>query len=112
MKRPIILALVLAAVAATAACSEPPYVRDPARIDRDHPDFGKTMTDREAVEICYNTRGASPADVAALARDACGEFGKVAVFEEQDYTVCPLTNPVAAVYRCEAPSASTWNSQY
>lgn len=93
-----------------AACSDPPYVHDPAEFNRDHADFGKDRTDIAEVTICYNTRGATPADVTRLAVESCGEFGKSAVFEGQTYAICPLSHPVAAVFTCESGSASPYPS--
>lgn len=90
-------------LALLSGCSEPPYVHDEALVNRDHPDFGREITNRDTVSICYNTRGATPAEVARLAQEACGEFGKTAAFDQHDYTICPLSHPVAATFICVAP---------
>ena len=110
MKPVFSVSSVFAGVLLMTACSEPPYIHDAAVFNRAHPAFGQTRTDRAEVKICYNTRGAVPADVAAIARDACGEFGKIAVFEGNDYAMCPLSHPVAATYSCVAKAAATTRS--
>lgn len=97
----------LVAVLVLGACSQPPYVYDEAAFNRNHPDFAKVKTDIESVSICYNTRGATPADVVRLARESCGEFGKHPVFETQNYAICPLSHPVAAVFDCVAEAPGT-----
>lgn len=104
--------LLVMTVFVTVACSEPPYVYDAAAIDRNHADFGKTRTDRDAVRICYNQRGTTPREISSIASETCGEFGKVAVFDGHDYTICPLSHPVAAHYVCAAPASSTYDSIY
>ena len=108
MKRLPLLLCAVAVCFGLAACSDPPYVYDVAEFNRDHADFGKDKTDIESVTVCYNTRGATPADVSRLAVEACGEFGKTASFEAQSYKVCPLSHPVAATFECVEPGGYSY----
>ncbi|MEQ8664571.1 MAG: hypothetical protein RIC16_02505 [Rhodospirillales bacterium] len=101
-------AAMMAACVTLVACSDPPYVHDAAEFDRDHEQFGKDRTDISTVTVCYNKRGATPADVTNLAAEACGEFGKSAVFKEQSYEHCPLSHPVAATFTCVAASTYSY----
>ena len=98
---PICLALMLGACALPA-----PYVYHANEFDRSAVGFGKDPTDISEVTICYASRNTSPADIVALARQECGRFGKVPVFDHQTYTLCPLTTPNAAVYACVAPESA------
>lgn len=43
-----------------------------------------------------------PDEIVRMAHKACGVFGKQAVFEKNDYTLCPLSHPIAAVFACVA----------
>ena len=92
-----------------SACADPPHVHDPVAFNRAHPDFGKTRTDIKEVSICYNSLSTTPAIIASLARESCGEFAKTPVFVAHDYTICPLNKPVAARFICVADQATSDN---
>jgi hypothetical protein len=64
------------------------------------------VTDISHVTICYSKYSAIPREISRLALDECGRFGKSANFIEQDYSVCPITAPMAALYECVGEKAS------
>lgn len=103
MTKPPRLSLKLAAAGLVflGGCSATePYVYRAAEFNRAASGFGQPPTDIENVTICYNTRGARPPDILALAEAECVRFGKTAVFTGQDWRTCPLVTPVAASFRC------------
>ena len=89
-----------------AACSTPPYVYKGGQYDRLSDGFGRRVNDISNVTICYSKYSATPEDVSKLARDECAGFGKSVRFIEQDYSICPITAPMAALYACEGEKAS------
>ncbi len=99
--------LVLATLLAVAACSGPaPYLHKPQEHNRNSKDFGKPATDIAEAAICYNRFSTSPDEIRALARDACGQFGKVPRLRGQDHLTCPLLVPSRAIFDCVPPSGS------
>ena len=98
-----LLALVFLAGCAGAAG---PYVHNPNEFNRASPNFGKELTDRGGVDICYNRSFTSAADVVALAVRECGHFGKSARFIRSEVFQCSVLAPVRAVYQCMAPPAT------
>jgi hypothetical protein len=97
----------ITSVVLVTACAAQPYVYDGSKYNRGAVNFGQDATDIDSVIICYSSSQSDPAAVIKLAMDACGEFDKTAVFESQDYLVCPLVAPVAARYNCELPSSAS-----
>jgi len=99
------LALILAAAALGAGGCQwtAPYVYNSSEFDRNAVGFGKEIEDRDAVSICYNSRGTTAAAVAKMAADECGKFGKVARYEGQDYLECPIMTPARVTFSCVEP---------
>jgi hypothetical protein len=95
---------------ALAACSVPPYVHKADQFNRGTAGFGQAVSDISNVTICYSTYSATPGQVSKLALDECARFGKSVRFIEQDYNICPITAPMAAVYACEGTKASDGSS--
>jgi hypothetical protein len=89
-----------------AACSTPPYVYKAGQFDRSSAGFGQTVSDIFDVTICYSKYSATPEEVSKLALDECARFGKSVRFIEQDYSICPITAPMAAFYACEGEKVS------
>jgi hypothetical protein len=100
---PRFAALVFVALAAGGCAGAQPYVYTAAEFDRTRSDFGRPVTDIDAVTVCYGTWSASPAEVTTLAREECGKYGKVAHLVGQDRRTCPLVTPVAAHFACRRP---------
>lgn len=92
-----------------AACGGQPYVYDKGIYNRDSEIFLKGITDRDRVTICYHKRSTTPAEVAQLAVEECGRFGKQARFSKQTMTTCPLLKPVGAVFQCLVADAASQN---
>ncbi|MHA1598088.1 MAG: hypothetical protein ACTSV1_05135 [Alphaproteobacteria bacterium] len=86
-----------------AACSTPPSIYKAGEFNRAASDFGQDATDISKVTICYSAYSSTPRQVANLARDECGKFGKTAVFVDQTHDDCPLLTPVSANYICVGP---------
>ena len=88
-------------VLATAACSSPPYVHNSGEFNRSSEGFGQPVKDISQVTVCYNSSSATPRQVTQLAVAECARFNKTATFTRQDYNICPLASPVAAIYNCQ-----------
>ncbi len=89
------------AILGVAGCSAAgPYVYDSAEFNRRATGFGQPPKDITAVTVCYNTSGATPRDILALAEAECVKFNKTAAFVSQDRRTCPLLTPVAARFSC------------
>ena len=99
--RPMILAVALAAVSATAGCAAPaPHVFRAEEFNRDSRNFNKDPLNIDSVIICYNKYGTKPEIVANMASAECARFNKKAEFLRQSLDQCPLSTPMAAVYAC------------
>jgi hypothetical protein len=94
----------LAALVAMTGCAGEPYIVNSHEFVRKSPYFLDGLTDRSTVEICYHKRKATPEVIRNMAVVECRRFGKFALFKETNYNLCPLTTPVAAVYRCFDPN--------
>lgn len=94
----------LALILSAGGCAwAEPYVFDSQEFNRDAPNFGKELTDRSSVSVCYSRRGATPREVLDLAQTECGKFQKVARFTGQERLACPLVAPVKANFECVKP---------
>ena len=105
-RRFIVLALVLGGVAVEGCSPVPPYVYKHAEFDRRNPKFNREPTEPGNVTVCYGSWKVTPEQVAAVAEAECAKFGYVAVYDRQDYQLCPVTTPVAAYYGCVPPSSA------
>lgn len=102
--RRIIPAVSALLMLALGACElPPPHIHHPQEFNREAEGFGKEPEDTKEVTICYNTKTATPADVARMARNECAKFGRVARLKGQDALECPLLTPVGARYTCVKP---------
>jgi hypothetical protein len=91
---------VLIACLALSACQ--PYIYQENEFNRERPDFGKELTDRTAVNICYFTRNTEPQDILAMAEAECAKFGKTAQYRYSEIGECPLTTPTLGHFSCVA----------
>ncbi len=101
--KPIHLLIVLMAYA-VSACSAPPYVLNANEFNRGSVNFGHEPEDITDVTICYQSNGTTPEQVMSLASERCQQYGKKAVYDSQNYTMCPLLTPSAATFICEKPT--------
>lgn len=101
--KPVSLLLFLVVL---AACDREAYIFTPNEFDRGRPGFGRELTDRSALQICYNNQTITPQALLGMAAKECGRFGKQAVFSHHEYLECPLTTPARAHFQCVAPSAT------
>lgn len=87
-----------------AACSlVEPYVYKKDEFDRDSETFFVEPADRESVTVCYSPLATNTSGHLAVAEDACGQYGKIAVYDAAGAGACPVLTPVEAIYRCVAP---------
>jgi hypothetical protein len=94
----------VASLAALGACAGPePFVYQAGEFNREREDFGRPPKDRDEAIVCYAAHSTTPEQVRALARKACGEVGKRAVFREHVFSDCPLATPSAALFACVSP---------
>ena len=84
-----------------------PYIYDAKEFNREAPNFGQEIHDRDSVSICYSRYGTTPEAVRKMAEAECDRFGKTAVFRSQDFLTCPVTTPARATYLCRDPQAAT-----
>lgn len=96
----------VAAVAAACAAPEP-YVWRPYTIDREDENFpdGPVLRAGSEVQVCYAKSGTTPREIRQLATEECQRFGLTAHFEGNDYSFCPLLNPVTARFSCKLTAA-------
>ncbi len=101
--RPRAVALIVLAGLTLSACGTGAFVD--RRRDAGHNKLTYVgISTPDAPSICYNTWTASPADVVALAREACAQTGRVPVLKEQSTFDCRLFYPARATYTCVAPA--------
>ncbi len=98
---PVGLALLL------GGCWGGAYVYDPIKFNREAEGFGRPVKDINSVTICYSRLMATSREVVSLAEAECAKFNKLARFQRQDRTTCPMAAPIAARYRCLSPYYST-----
>jgi hypothetical protein len=84
-----------------SACAGEPYVLRDGEFDRQSDYFLRGTVAEETVRVCYAKNKTTPAQVVKLAIDECARFGKVAMFQENTYALCPARTPVAAVFDCK-----------
>lgn len=93
--------LVLAALAAMAACAPPaPYAYKQQEFNRALPSFVQPNAGEGGIEICYNKLSTTPEALTRMASEHCAGFGKTARFARQDYLECPLMTPARAAFHC------------
>jgi len=98
----------MAILIGVAACTGgKPYVFIPNEFNRASANFGKPVTDRNNVTICYAKGATTPGEINALAKAECSRFGKTAAFKRQTLAQCPISTPIAAVYSCNATKTAT-----
>ncbi len=100
--RRVLPLIVLASLGPAAfGCAETePYLYNAAEFDRDAPEFGKEPRNIGRVEICYSKQSTTAQELREMANARCGQFGKVARFQSQDYLQCPLFTPARAFFAC------------
>ena len=86
-----------------ACSSTDPYIYNADEFDRDSPNFGKDVTDRAEVVLCYNKSSTTPLILTQMAIDECGRFGRIAKFIENRHLVCSISSPAQAVFKCLCP---------
>lgn len=102
-----VLAILLCAASAPIALSgcadRSPFVYQKSEFDRRRADFGRDVTDRAEVVICYAKSATTPEALRALAEQTCRQVGKRSVFRGHETSKCPLATPSAAAFDCVAP---------
>ncbi len=100
--RRVLPLIVLASLGPAAfGCAETePYLYNATEFDREALDFGKEPENIRSVEICYSKHSTTAQELREMANARCGEFGKVARFQSQDYLQCPLFTPARAFFAC------------
>lgn len=77
------------AIVGLAACAQAPFV-----------DSTQAELTGGTVRICYNSRDTTPAEIVALAEEACAEKRLVPQFVKQENYQCRLLAPTQVTYRC------------
>lgn len=67
-------------------------------------DLGPVSRGPTAVSVCYTNVGTQPEQVRSLVRDNCE--APVLVSNRTDLGVCPLLQPIRAVYQCKSISSA------
>jgi hypothetical protein len=88
-------AALLALLMLTASCGSlvEPYQGVP-RVPSGSSDVG------DRIGVCYNKMFSTPAQVHAVAVDACGPDMTPHLLEQDERLACPLMTPVRATYQC------------
>lgn len=106
IRRRLTLAVLAVLLAVSACGGTEPYIFQKKEFDRARPDFGKPVTNRTELTICYNGTGTSDGRIARMAEEECGRFGKQAEPAGDSFGECPLLVPVAAHFICRPPEAA------
>ncbi len=107
MIRPVAAVALALSLAAIGCGGTDPYIFQKKEFDRGRPDFGKPVTDRTQVTICYNGARSTDGQVARLAEEECARFGKRAEPSGDGFGDCPLLVPIAAHFVCQPAGAAS-----
>ena len=80
-----------------------PYIFKQDEFNRAAPNFNKTLKDRKNIKICYNNASINPRELKTMAQKECSIYGKVAIFEKEDFLHCPMFTPSGATFLCVEP---------
>jgi hypothetical protein len=61
---------------------------------------GSGVDPGDRIAVCYNKMFATPAQVHAVAVDACGPDATPQLIEQDQRLACPVLTPVRATYQC------------
>ena len=87
-----------------SGCADPePYIFRSGEFDRGAESFGRVPTDVDTVDICYNRRATSPAELQEIARAECAKFDKVPRYTQGSFLSCPILLPLGAHFDCVRP---------
>ncbi|MBV8651974.1 MAG: hypothetical protein JO255_10945 [Alphaproteobacteria bacterium] len=65
------------------------------------PDVPRGVSDPgDRIAVCYNSQFSTPAQVHAVAVDACGPDTTPQLLRQDEHLNCPLLTPVRATYQC------------
>lgn len=103
MKKNSFVPVVLILCFAVASCASPPYIHKANEFNRNLHGFSQEPDDISEVTICYSRSNTTAREIMEMASDRCAAYGKKATFNSQDYSMCPLSTPVAALYTCVDP---------
>ena len=106
MIRPLAAVALAICLAGSGCGGTDPYIFQKKEFDRARPDFGKPVTDRTQVTICYNGARSTDGQVARLAKEECARFGKQAEPSGDGFGDCPLLVPIAAHFVCRPAAAA------
>jgi hypothetical protein len=87
-----------------SGCADPePYIFRIGEFDRGAENFSGDPTDMDTVDICYNRRATSPAELQEMARAECAKFDKVPRYTKGSFLSCPIFLPLGAHFDCAPP---------
>ncbi len=97
-------ALVVFLFGALGGCADlDAYVYRSGEFDRGASGFGRDPTDATKVDICYNRRVTTPAELQEMAWAECAKFDKVARYTRGSILTCPMLLPLGAHFDCIRP---------
>ena len=79
------------------------YIYDPEEFNREKADFGRELTDRAEVSICYHKGSITPKMLIQMAKDECRRFGKKPKFKKNQVLVCSISSPALISFDCIDP---------
>lgn len=76
------------------------YIYVPDEFNREKADFGRELTDRAEVSICYHKGSTTPQILNRMAEDECSRFGKKPKFKQNQVLMCSISNPALISFDC------------
>ena len=87
-----------------SGCADPvPYIFRSGEFGREAKSLSRDRTDVNTVDICYNRRATSPAELQEMARAECAKFDKVPRYTKGSFLSCPIFLPLGAHFNCGDP---------
>tara|TARA_S200000501_G_scaffold180290_1_gene169698 strand:- start:3958 stop:4287 length:330 start_codon:yes stop_codon:yes gene_type:complete len=84
----------------TGCSNREAYIYDPHEFNRERADFGRELTDRTEVSICYHMGSTTPQMLEQMADDECRKFNKKAKFKKNQILICSVSTPALIHFDC------------
>lgn len=76
------------------------YIYEPEEFNRERADFGRELSDRTEVSICYHKGSTTPQMLIKMAEDECRRFGKKQKFKQNQVLMCSISTPALISFDC------------
>ena len=76
------------------------YIYNPEEFNRERADFGRELTDRAEVSICYHKGSTTPQMLIQMAENECRRFDKKPKFKNNQLLMCSISTPALISFDC------------